>query len=72
MHEAKIGKENLHTIPERKNGSPQEKSWVIVTERFPACCLSNNNAEPSAWEKIHTKSKYGLKPTRFLCVEKCE
>ena len=48
MHEPQIGKENLHIVPERKNGSPQEKSWVIVTERLPACCVSNNNVEPSA------------------------
>ena len=44
---ATIGRENLHTIPEHKHGSPQEKSWVIVTERLPASCVSNNNVEPS-------------------------
>ena len=42
-----IGKENLHTVPERKNGSPQEKSWAIVTEQLSACYVSNNNAEPT-------------------------
>ena len=57
MHEPQIGRENLHIVPERKNGSPQEKSWVIVTERLSTCCVSNNNAEPSVWENIHTKSQ---------------
>ena len=34
MHEPQISKENLHTVPERKNGSPQEKLWVMVTKQL--------------------------------------
>ena len=46
MHGPQISKENLHTVPERKNGSPQEKSWVTVAKQLPTCCMSNNNIEP--------------------------
>ena len=47
MHGPQFSKENLHTVPKRKNGSPQEKSWAIVTEQLPTCCVSNNNVEPT-------------------------
>ena len=69
MHGPQISKENLHTVLEHKNGSPQEKLWVIVTEWPPACCVSNNNAELSARERFTPDPKYDSKRTRFLSVE---